>query len=574
MKRFLAISSAFLALAACAPEYETDNLPIEILPEPEITYEGSGNLLFNPGDGIQTPHTYSWKAEGTAITINVNVNSQYYLEGDKEAGVDGKGWQIGYFSLPKASIGEFLGGISVTSELDESTFYGIQPDGSKVETMTSYKPGMWVALDGSSCGWGDGRMFWQWYVWGGKTDKGGAEISYDYDYKENPEIIYIGTNPGNITDALGKTVTSKAQILVGEVTYDFIVNVKYSASEIPEDPEDETEGYPEGTADAGFGYTYGGGVYGDHQINWYFDEDGLNVDVDAVGSIEEWGFAGVVIPTDIVASYLEIEDISQLADIGFFYPLQADGTPYVDAESGAAKWTSYAPGQWVDQEGNATNWSGGYMFWQYQFGDNKYEGHSTEGLLVIGTNPDNAAALEDGAVVTSKAQLGDKLLTVSVTFHKEYPTSKTGKVGPYTYSWTLGDESMDVVANVSLASMDDTWGWMGFVLNEAYVNARYGIDIDSFDIASFYPVAPDGTPYEKWTSYAPGEWFNTDGTAGSWDTACAFWQYYTSKEYDFPIPNLFYVGKNPGTEVPAGTKAVSKAKLGDKDFTFTINVNE
>ena len=51
------------------------------------------------------------------------------------------------------------------------------------------------------------------------------------------------------------------------------------------------------------------------------------------------------------------------------------------------------------------------MYWWYNFGDYKYEGHFTEGLFVVGTNPGN---VQDDAVVTGKAQLGDKLLTVEI----------------------------------------------------------------------------------------------------------------------------------------------------------------
>ena len=123
-----------------------------------------------------------------------------------------------------------------------------------------------------------------------------------------------------------------------------------------------------------------------------------------------------------MTAYLGIDDINQLANIEFFYPLNADGTP-------SGEWTSYTPGEWYDASGNACGWSDGHMYWWYNFGDYKYEGHFTEGLFLVGTNPGN---VQDGEVVTGKAQLGDKLLTVTVHFHAAYPTEKTGKVGPYS----------------------------------------------------------------------------------------------------------------------------------------------
>ena len=744
-----------MALTACHTKayYENDGIPVEPEPEPVITYEGEGKLVRLDKDGKvqETKHTYKWNAEETTINIEAWVDGSQYVNGDDT--FNGGEFSIGWFTLPRVSINDFLG-IDVKTELDETTFYGVQPDGTRVESMTSYKPGMWVAADGTSCGWGDGRMYWQWYIWG--DEEGGG---YDMNANDYPDIIYLGSNPGNVADVLGKDVTSKAKIVVGDVTYDWIVTVHYGEAEkkitgegklsyhnwtsdeaydvvettskysyvlheteglevnievnteewketgdweigfidaltadvvsdvwgfnpgtltdeefypvnpdgskvtwssyapgmwidkegastdyangiaywqwytkegdrdydytgsegmfivggnpgniakiefdtpivskakIVKDDKDftitvtyifhdvilpETEGYPEAVFEGtGTPYPYGGGVDGDHTLQWYFDEAGLTVDVDAyIPSIEGWGFSAVVIPTDAVKAYLGIDDIETLFDPTYFYGINPDDSK-VDYGDNHEVWSSYKPGMWVGEDGTQSG-PGGVMFWQYQFGDHKYDGHFTEGLMVIGTNPGNVANVA-GKTVTSRAKMGEKLLSVNVTFHAEYPTAKEGKVGPFSYSWNMTDTGMAITSNVSLASADDSWAWMGFFINEAYINAKYGVDIAQLatSIDTFYPVAPDGTPYEKWSSYIPGEWFMEDGSEGAWNTGVSFWQYYTSNyadlgPHDFEAPNVLYVGKNPGYEFHAGSY-VSKAKFSDYDFTFTINMTE
>lgn len=746
-KIFVYMALASLALTACHTKafYENDGIPIEPEPEPVITYEGSGRLVRDDVNGniSETNHTYSWKAEETTIKVVVNVDGSQYVNGDDNFA--GGAFCAGWFTLDRYSINDFLG-CDVKSDLNESNFYGVNPDGSKVETMTSYKPGMWVAADGSSCGWGDGRMFWQWYVWGDE-DGGG----YDMNANDYPDILYIGSNPGNVKDVLGKTVVSKAKIEIGGTTYDWIITVNYSEAEkmetgsgnlvypgedgdvettskynwvlhetegltidveinteewqesgdwaigfipdltqefvegimgfdpgalsdeefYPLNPDGskvewssyapgmwidnagassnwsdgiaywqwyvrseqyydygyenrpgiflfggnpgnvskiefdtpivssavmnglpvtityifhdvilpETEGYPEGVFEGtGTPYPYGGGVDGDHTINWYFDEEGLTVDVDAyIPSIEGWGFTATVIPPEAMKAYLGIDDIEKLFDPTYFYGINPDGST-VDYGDNHDVWSSYKPGMWVGEDGTQSG-SGGVMFWQYQFGDHKYDGHFTEGLMVIGTNPGNVAGVA-GKTITSRAKMGDKLLTVNVTFHGEYPTAKTGKVGPFEYSWTMADGAFDVVANVSLAQADASWAWMGFFINEAYINAKYGVDIAALaaSIEDFYPLDGSGNQLTNWSSYIPGQWFLENGDAGAYNTGVGFWQYYTSNyadlgSHDFTTPGLFYVGKNPDYAFTPGTY-VSKAKFNGNDFTFTINIAE
>ena len=345
-------------------------------------------------------------------------------------------------------------------------------------------------------------------------------IRYDYDYEKYPDTFIVGGNPGNVSKITFEEPFSTSAYMLG-ADKEYTVTITYTFKEqiLP-----ETEGYPEAVFEGtGTPYPYGGGVDGDHTIQWYFDENGLTVDVDAYvpSTLNDWIFTAATIPTEVMTAYLGIEDIEQLFDTSYFYPLNPDGTPSGD-------WTcSNKPGQWVHADGSAAGWSDGTMYWWYQWGDHKYEGHFTEGLFLVGTNPGNVETAA-GQTVTSKAQLGDKLLTVNVHYHAEYPTAKTGKVGPFDYSWTMADNALDIVANVSLAQKDESWAWMGFFINEAWINAKYGVNLSELATAldNFYPVDAAGNKLESWTSYVPGMWFLEDGGPGAWNTGVSFWQYY------------------------------------------------
>ena len=539
--------------------------------ETEAVVEGSGKLNRFVWDDDDTYHVeeslsgYSYVlAADSGLEINVTVNTEEWT--------DSGDWMIGWFDLPRTLVKEVTG--IDPAELDENTFYALDDFGDPVEEMTSYKPGMWIGTDGLASNWSEGVAFWQWYVWGGKTDKKGNTIGYDYDYTKHPDIFVVGGNPGNVSKVtFGEPISTSAMMVGAGKEYPVTITYTFLEQILP-----ETEGYPEAVFEGtGTPYPYGGGVdseHGDHTIQWYFDEEGLTVDVDAylpyIKATGVWAFTAAKIPTDVMTAYLGIDDINMLADLSYFYPLNADGTP-------SGSWTTYTPGEWVDADGNATGWSTGHLYWWYNFGDCKYEGHFTEGLFLVGTNPDNAVA---GETVVSKAQLGDKILTVKATFHDGYPTAKTGKVGPFDYSWTMADGAFDVVANVKASQADASWAWMGFFINEAAINAKYGVNLSELatSLENFYPVDAAGNPLDKWTSYVPGMWFMEDGGPGAWNTGVSFWQYYTSNyadlgAHDFTSPGLFYVGKNPGYEFKPGTY-VSKAKFAGNDFTFTINIAE
>lgn len=571
-KVFYILGLAALALASCTIDetYVNPNVPRVDKPMPVITYEGSGNLVTGAIDKQkQLKSTYSWEAKDNAITINIGFDLEEYI--------DGGNWELGYFFLDLDSINDYLG-ILVTSDTDESNFYGVDPDGTKCD-WTSYKPGMWINADGTHSG-SAGMNYWQWYIWTGR------EGIY-YDYGEGTDKTYnglflIGGNPGNVAGAAaelaGTTTTSKAKLIANGVEYDFIVNIKYS--DYKAEPLPETEGYQEQPMDAGLGgYSYSSGVDGNHQWSWFFDEEGLHVDVDLVSTaeepIEDWGVLGIVIDPDILTSYLGIEDTTPLTDLSYFYPLAADGTPLTE-------WTSYVPGQWVDANGDPTNYSG-IFFWQYQFGEYKYDGHFTEGLLVVGVNPNNVGSVA-GQTVTSKAIIGGKAFEVNVHFHDALLTAKSGKMGPHTYSWTVGEEGFNFTTDVSLASLDASWNWYGITINQKYIDkyfdltAACGPMVESEDIYAtsddFYPVDESGARVEKWSSYGPGMWYGKDGSVASWSNGYSFWQYYVVNTYDYDIPNLMLLGNNPDFEFAVGDTGTSISKVYGKDWVVTINVVE
>lgn len=742
------------ALAGCI-KYDT-NPDVPWVEPKAVDMSGSGSLKVGFGDdALTTNSTYTWTLSETTMQIDVTVDLDQYVNGDDV--IPGGAYEIGNFMLPTATVNEFAG--IFVSELDETTFYAIEPDETVVEEMTSYKPGMWVDGEGYSGGWSTSAMFWQWYIWEGKLDKDGDEIGYDYsseDYGNTTGLLVIGSNPANVAAQAGKTVTSKAKIVAGDVTYDWIVNVTF-AGEISQkleyegmlvrgmgetavetgssyemvadengieltfevnlqefiDSEDwQIGGFkadlaaineyfgsdfekttitnfypvePDGTAGtawtsyapgqwvkadgtatdysggamywqwylyeatdydydlegnegyfllganpgnaaslsgesvvslgkfvvgdktynlkvtvnygegavpaenfpdvpltgAGYPLPYSAGVSGDNQFSWYTDEDGVYIfaDIYTPKVIEDgaWEVMGFVINPEELQTAFGIEAGSW--EISTFYPVEPDGT------AGTA-WSSYAPGQWVAADGTAADWSTGAMFWQYQVGGTYYDGHSTEGLLLIGTNPDNIADL-GGESVVSKAKFFGKDWIVTVRYHSTYPTSGSGNVGPHTYTWALTETGVNIVANCSAALTDESWNWFGFPLNETYINDYYGINIDELSgtiesgqttngTDGFYPVSSEGTRLEKWTSYSPGMWFGSDGNAWNWDYKSwgNFWQYYAVTTHDHNIPNLMLFGNFGDVTYNApGTSGTSRAILnGTLQWNVTINI--
>jgi hypothetical protein len=171
-------------------------------------------------EGAGLGSTYSWRMSGTTITVDVDIDTD-------EAASRG-GFEVGHFELPVDKVNAFIG--TDVRKLDESSFYGVNADGSKIPEFTSYKPGMWVDLNEKPCAWDKGVAFWQWYIWGGKKDKNGKTITYDGDPNgtgANMGRFFVGMNPGNVAAAKGKTIVFRNKISAHGGTVDFIITYRY-----------------------------------------------------------------------------------------------------------------------------------------------------------------------------------------------------------------------------------------------------------------------------------------------------------------------------------------------------------
>lgn len=184
----------------------------------DLSAPSSGNL--EGPDGAMSNHTYSWKLTSEGIAVNVDIDTD-------QAAARG-GYEIGHFELPVGKVNAFLG--TDVRDLDESSFYGVTATGAQVPEFTSYKPGMWVDIDGNACSWSSGTAFWQWYVWGGKADKNGNRIWYngDPDGKGvNQGRFFVGMHPEHVAAAKGKTIVFRNRIQTSGSAVDFIVTFRY-----------------------------------------------------------------------------------------------------------------------------------------------------------------------------------------------------------------------------------------------------------------------------------------------------------------------------------------------------------
>ena len=184
----------------------------------DLSAPSSGNL--EGPDGAMSNHTYSWKLTNDGIAVDVDIDTD-------QAAARG-GYEIGHFELPVDKVNKFLG--TDVRNLNESSFYGVTAAGAKIPEFTSYKPGMWVDINGNACSWSSGTAFWQWYVWGGKTDKNGNKIWYDGDPDgtgANQGRFFVGMHPEHVAAAKGKTIVFRNKILAHGSAVDFIITYKY-----------------------------------------------------------------------------------------------------------------------------------------------------------------------------------------------------------------------------------------------------------------------------------------------------------------------------------------------------------
>ena len=184
----------------------------------DLSAPSSGSLI-SP-DGALSNHTYSWKLSNDGITVDVDIDTD-------QAAARG-GYEIGHFDLPVDKVNAFLG--TDVRDLNENSFYGVTASGAKISEFTSYKPGMWVDINGNACSWSSGTAFWQWYIWGGKKDKNGNKITYDADPQgtgANQGRFMVGMHPDHVAAAKGKTIVFRNKILAHGSSVDFIITYKY-----------------------------------------------------------------------------------------------------------------------------------------------------------------------------------------------------------------------------------------------------------------------------------------------------------------------------------------------------------
>ena len=435
----MGIASVMLVGCSLNEAKVNPDVPMVERPQPVITYEGSGNLVTGEiGEETQLNSTYSWSAKDNAIVVNIDFDLTEY--------VDNGGWELGYFFLDLDSINDYLG-ILVTSETTEDNFYGVEPDGSKVDygdshaVWTSYKPGMWVNADGTASGSG-GMNYWQWYIWTGRDG-----IYYDYGEgtdKQYNGLFLVGGNPGNIAGSasklVGTTTTSRAKLVANGENYDFIVNIKFTNYDSSDDGWDHSDPQTalSGTAklkesrdselDFPFSWTISeekmeftcelsiAKLVEDFEMVYHEEGEVEGEGEDAVTYTETGYYDGpyaigyVKFDLDIFTDIIG-KDITETT-FEEFYPCDAEGNKLAvrytrnwdtgeDVAADFEGWTSYSPlpGEWVRFDGTAGNWSSGAAYWWINFDQESYAEFLCEGAFVIGNGPNTVHHVGD--VVTS-----------------------------------------------------------------------------------------------------------------------------------------------------------------------------
>ena len=190
---------------------------VKFLADGEVMDLGTPTSGSLEGAGIGS--SYSWTLSGTTIAVDVDI--------DMDDAASRGAFQVGYFELPVEKVNAFIG--ADVRKLDESSFYGVNADGTTIPEFTSYKPGMWVDANETACGWQQGTAYWQWYIWGGKKDKNGNKITYDADTSgtgANQGRFVVGMNPNRVP-AKGTTIVFRNKIAAHGTLYDFIITFRY-----------------------------------------------------------------------------------------------------------------------------------------------------------------------------------------------------------------------------------------------------------------------------------------------------------------------------------------------------------
>ncbi len=418
MKKTLLISAlAALALVGCTDVTDENpgGLEWEYLPVPSEVVEGSGKLTSNV-EGVTLSSTYAYKCEKSKIAVDIQVTEE-----DLKMLMDKQPWGFGYFTLPVDKINTLLD--QFVGELDESTFVAYNPDGSAVDEMTSYKPGMWVDETGKASGSG-GVFFWQWYIWGGKTDKKGNEITYDMDYEKNPGLFLVGGNPSNYAKCSGLTIKLHNVLTLSAGTCDFDISISY--------PKSDDDGFDHSDPQTALSGTANLKLDRDNEsafpLTWKIAKEGISFEAELSfaelakleGSDIKYHEAGEVegegedqVTYDVAGWYGGPYRVGYVKfDLGIFtdiigkdittttfdefYPTDAEGNKLKVAgedgtETEVTGWNAFGsagiPGEWVKADGSAGAWNTGAGYWWMNYSESAMAEVNCVGAFVIGAGP-------------------------------------------------------------------------------------------------------------------------------------------------------------------------------------------
>ena len=88
--------------------------------------------------------------------------------------------------------------------------------GNKLESWTSYVPGMWFLEDGGPGAWNTGVSFWQYYT------SNFADLG-PHDFDNAPGLMYVGKNPGY--EFKPGTYVSKAKFNGNDFTFTINIDI-------------------------------------------------------------------------------------------------------------------------------------------------------------------------------------------------------------------------------------------------------------------------------------------------------------------------------------------------------------
>ena len=324
-----------------------------------------------------------------------------------------------------------------------------------------------------------------------------------------------------------------------------------------------------------------------------------------------------------------------LADIGEFLGVAPTETltpdnfaPVCDYLEGASGWTSYMPGMWLNNDGLGCGWGDGTAFWQwYIWGgktftigekettvgydisdDGNYD--NWKGLLFLGGNPNNSKTSGGKTIKSHNVMKIGKDINFDITFkfgpyeapvdQSEAVTELTGEtvlkqlddlsveIEGTKLAWNITKDAITFNAELSMSAMGmelaenseteyvgGPWAVGCVKFDLSIFTDIIGMDIATTDLTTFYPCNAEGVAYDKWTSYAPGQWFTPEGEPAAWDTGHCYWWFAVAKSSEGEPIGSFVVGNGPmGSLHTVGLECHSYNKLNGIPFNVNIKYVE